>query len=305
MPSGHSGGSSGGHFGGGSFSHSGGYFGSSHSTVRSGGHFAGSGSFSSTRPIMHRPWYRPRVVVFGGRQVYLGTGRASAASVLGVLIVIALLVTAFLGFSWSDNESKLSAIRADYEKYHAMAEYAYAHPEYQHEAVVDDYEPYDMFGKYCIFYHFTSQDGHKVEGYSFYVYSFHEAAELKFNGVSLALDVPYSNSTAATDSVPLDYRDASLDDDDEYLDILESRDTTRVATFVLIGMSVLLILSSVLVRATASKATAEQIAADKQATTSTTNNQSTPTGTWRCDYCNTLNDNSKERCDACGATRQK
>jgi len=301
MPSGHGGGGfsggghSGGHFGGGSFSGS------------RGGHFGGARS--SAAMGIHRPWYSPRVMVFGGRTVYLGSGRASAVSVLSVFVVLTIIATIIAGAIWSDAKDKLETIKADYAFYHAMAENAAANTNYQTTGTVTGIERYEEGTKYCIFYTFKTTSGSStVEGYSFYVYDYASAAQLKSSGsVILALDTTVDKIIKTTDSVPLDYKDTTLDDDDEYLHYVTTRKVARVATLGLVAVSVVLILSAVLVPLTAKKATAEQIAESKNGTSTNANNdnQNTPAGTWRCAYCGTLNDNGKERCDGCGAKRQK
>ena len=307
MPSGHSSGGfshSSGHFSGGnsrSFSHSSGHFGGG-----SGSSFSSRGSFSGIRPT-HRPWYRPRVIVFGGRRVYLGTGRASAFSALGVLVVIALLVSAFLGFSWYNVEDTLSEQRSVYTYYQAMAQYAYDHPEYQYWADVDEPEEYNYSGKYCINYSFETTSGSNVvKGFSFFVYNFDEAFQIWDHGngkIKVALDCENTNIGSLADSVPLDYKDMTFEDDEEYVDNLNSRNSLRIGTFIMVGVSILLAAAAVLVPMTAKKATDEQIAAN-DSSTDDAKNKSTPEGTWRCSYCSALNDNSKERCDGCGAKRQ-
>ncbi|MCQ2381987.1 MAG: hypothetical protein MJ054_01645 [Clostridia bacterium] len=325
MPSGH--GSSGGHFGGGqfsggSFSHGGGQFGTNH-TIRSS---RSSSSSSGSRPI-YRPWYSPRVVVFGGRQVYLGTGRASAVSILGVLIIIAIIATVVMGIGWAackddynEYADKVKTIEADYKTYHEMANFAFSNPSWQGQGKVTSSDEFEHSGKYCIYYTFEAGNGEIVgDGYSFYVYDYATVLELKKNGVQLALECPYEKSNGRTDSVPLNYKDTTLQDDAEYLAYVELRDDAyleyrelskvlRIGTFVGIGVIVALVVADVMVKASANKATAEQVAANSQSVNNVSSgaqNQNTATGTWRCVYCGTLNDNSKERCDGCGAKRQK
>lgn len=325
MPSGHGASSGGGHFGGGhsSSSFGGGHFGGSRSSSSfGGGHFGGSRASFSPRP--HRPFYQPRVVVFGGRQVYLGTGRASAVSVLGILIAIAVIVTIFLGIGWANSndndyleyEAEINAIKSDYSKYQAMAKYASENVGYTVHGDVLYKEEFENSGKYCIKYTFDTPAGKVDNGFSFYVYTREQAIELEEHGVVLALEKPLLSANKFTDSVPLDYYGTALEDDAEYLyycDLYnesvaeqdDSKNFMRGAFLTSVGITVGLVLLYVLVNATAKKATAEQIAADKQGTTTSTDNKTIPTGTWRCEYCSTLNDNAKERCDGCGAKRQK
>ena len=300
MPSGHSGGhSGGGHFGGGSFSsHSGGHFGGSSfgSGVR--------GSFSGVRP--HRPWYSPRVVVFGGRQVYLNSGRASAGSILGVLITIGIIITAIMGFIWLDCNDKISTIQNDYAFYQTMANDAADNALYQTIGEVYDIKRYESSDKYCIFYTFKTFDNKTVEGYTYYVYDHSQALYLKDHGVVLDLDTTFNKSNATTDSVPLDFRNTKLEDDAEYNDYTSQRGFVSTGTWVVGGITLLLGIANLMIRATAGKATEEQIAAEQQSTMTNNNStQSTPAGTWRCGYCGTVNDNGKERCEGCGAMRQK
>ena len=329
MPSGHGASSGGGHFGGGhsSSSFGGGHFGGSCSSSSfGGGHFGGSHASFTPRP--RRPFYQPRVVFFGGRQVYLDSGRASTTSVLGVLIAIAVIVTIFLAFGWLGSGDDISeeqerwamemAYReSEYNQYHAMAEYADEHrDEYTTIGTVLFEEEGNNTGKYRIRYKFTAHDGTEVEdGFSYYVYTKTQIEEMG-NTVVLALEKKYLDSNRYTDSVPLDYKDTTLEDDAEYVywrdlynaaasETDDSKSFMRGAFLTSVGITVGLVLLYVLVNATAKKATAEQIAADKQGTTASTDTKTTPAGTWRCEYCSTLNDNSKERCDGCGATRQK
>ncbi|MBS7400921.1 MAG: hypothetical protein KIG16_00195 [Eubacteriales bacterium] len=324
MPSGHGASSGGGHFGGGhsSSSFGGGHFGGSRSSSSfGGGHFGGSRASFTPRP--HRPFYQPRVVFFGGHHVYLDSGRASTVSVLGVLIAIAVIVTIFLAFGWlgsgndvNEYQEEMNRIESDYDKYHKMAEYADEHSEYTTHGDVKYFEEYPGSGKYCIFYAFDTPNGRVEDGSSYYVYTKAEAEELKAYGVDLALEERHSISNRYTDSVPLGYKDTTLEDDAEYVyyrdlynaaasEADDSKGFMRGAFLTSVGVTVGLVLLYVLVNATAKKATAEQIAADKQGTTASTDTKTTPAGTWRCEYCSTLNDNSKERCDGCGATRQK
>lgn len=309
MPSGHSGGghSSGGHFSGGSFSRSssGHFGGSSHS---SSGHFGSShGSFSSgVRPYRpHRPWYGPRVVVFGGRQVYLSSGRASTVSILGVLIAIAIIVSVFLGISWGNIEETLSVQRDEYSYFRRIAQDADGNSAYQIVGTVTSIKEYKLSDRWCINYEFTLSNGLKNDGYSYFVYSYEEAKQMLDNvTVILASDTKNTMINDVTETVPLDYKDMEFEADEEYVANLDSRNSMRTGTFIMAGVAVLLVLAYVVTNATAKKATAEQIAENNNATTNT-QTASTPAGTWRCEYCNAINDNSKDRCDGCGAQRQK
>lgn len=294
MPSGH-GHSSGGHFGGGSFrSHSGGHFGGSRSSGSRGISFGGHG------------WHHPHVMFFFGRPVYMTSGRAGTVSVLGVLMVFAIIAAVLFGIGWYSYEEDLTTIREDYARYHQMAQSAAEDERYQIVGKVTDYAQYDFSGKYCIWYEFDVVD----DGYSYYVYSYDQVRKMQENGVLLALNNKKDEITYITDSVPLDFKDTVLEDDVEYVDYLGMRDFMRMGTLIAVGITVALILIAVLVPLTAKKATAEQIAESKKTdSANTTDNQNNAnsnanSGTWRCRYCNTVNDASKQSCEGCGAKRQ-
>ncbi|MBO5229442.1 MAG: hypothetical protein J6B20_01435 [Clostridia bacterium] len=305
MPSGRSGG---GHFGGGSRSFSGGHFGGSRSrSSHSGGHFGGSRSFGGSRAHIPSMRWRPHTTVIFGRPVYFGAGRAKAVSLLSILITIAIVAAVMLGLGWYSQEEDLKVIREDYAYYQAMAQYAADNDAYQTTGEVYDFEQYELGGKCCIFYRFDTSSGNTVEGYSFYVYNIEDVEYMLDNGVTLAISSKNTNITMSTDSIPLDYKDMALRDDAEYLDYAEQRDTMRLATIAVGVGAVVMILISAAVSVTAKKATKEQIEETAQAKSGTQNNQQnkteTPAGAWRCAYCNTLNDSSKEQCDGCGASR--
>lgn len=312
MPSGHG---SGGHFGGGSFgSHSGGHRIGSHSNSHSSSH-------SYSRPHSHvssrgyvpantwHGWRHPHVTVFCGRQVYLDSGRAGATSVLLIFLILGIIVSIIMGLGWAGANEDLDVTKKDYAYYNNLAMYASNNPDYQIEADVTGIEQHEDSDKWCVYYVFKTSSSANVEGYSFCVYSYEDAHALYVaKKVTLALDTKNDSITGYTDSVPLDYKDVSLEDHAEYADFLAESQTMRNFTFVSVGITAVLGAIAILIPLTAKKPTAEQLAESKNVNneTSTTNSNSngaTSTG-WRCVYCNTLNDNSKNSCDGCGAKRQ-
>lgn len=304
MPSGRG---SGGHFGGGARSFSGGHFGGATRSF-GGGHFGGSrrtGSSGGTRAHMPSMRWRPHTTVIFGRPVYFGAGRATATSLLTVLIVLAFFVSVLLGINWSSYEDDLSVICDDYHYYQEMAMNAQIDADYQVDGIVNRIEEYKDTGKYCIYYSFSTGVGGYTPGNSFYVYDEDTARYLKQHGVRLAVDDTYL--TVSTDSVPLDYLDTALEDDAEYMEYAKMRDAWRLGTILVAGLAVAMIIAKVVISLTAKKATEEQIAETEKAKAgqSTSATAEAPNGTWRCVYCNTLNDSTKTECDGCGAGRQK
>ena len=313
MPSGRSGGGSS-HFGGGSrsfggSSHFGGsrsFGGSSHfgRSRSSGGssHFGGSHSF---RPRLH---WRPHTTVVFGRPVYFGAGRSTAVSLLSIFIVIAVIATMLLGASWYSCEQDLAVINDNYVYYKNMAENAgYSK---QCLGTVTDIEQYQSTGKYRVLYKFNTYSYGSVEGYSFYVYNYPDAKKILDEGtIVLALDTDASSASYITDSVPLSYKDTSLKDDGEYLEYYGECIRQRALTFVAGGVAVALVVASLILSVTAKKATKEQLAENGEAKDTSKEGvdmaAKTSINGWRCEYCNSLNDNDKNTCDGCGAGRQK
>ena len=283
-------------------SHSSHSFGGSRSS-HSRGSFGGSRSY---RPTMR---WRPHTTIFFGRPIYLGTARARTVSVLGILTVLAILATVFLGFAWMVFQDEVDMIRDHYKDYTAIAEHAanYKNDSFRVEGTVTRFQEYKDSGKYRILYKFTVNGFTIEDGYSFYVYDRATAQDLYSQGtVMLALEVNKDTiSSIYVDSVPLDYWQTKLTDDAEYVENVALRNGVRLGTLVALGVVVLIIVSQIAIQATAKKATPEQIAANNADSNTASANQNTPTGTWRCGYCGTLNDDKHPSCEGCGAKRQK
>lgn len=299
MPSGGGHSSSGGHFGGGA----------SHS---SGGHFGGFRGSSGPSMHYHGGWHHPHVTLFFGRPVWISSARAGASSILSLFIVIGIMISVFTGIGWADANGKVNTCVRDYTFYHQLALDKADQPDYQIVAEVYRVEQnfYDE-NKYCIHYKFPTADGKdEVDGWSFFVYDYQTAENLKQNGVTLALDTKNDRIISTTDSVPLDYKDTVLTDDAEYVAFSGKINFWKTIFFVAIGATVLMVVASVAIPLTAKKATEEQLAEHQK------NNGSKAVGTanpataervapWRCEFCGSLNDSDKTKCDACGVTRQK
>lgn len=305
MPSirsgGHSGGSrsfSGGHFGGGFRGFSRGHS-SSGSRSFSGGHFGKSGSSSSSgyRPSLR---WRPHTTVVFGRSVYFGAGRSAAISLLSIFVTIGIIISVIIGSSWWSAESSLNEFVDGFHYYQQMAEYADENPDYQVYGRVYKIEPHGTTGIYCVYYNFNSYSN---EGFSFCAYDRSTAQALLDDGdIVLAIDDKKDNMTSDTDSVPLDFKDAVLSEDPDYKDLLAERNQWRLYGILAIGATVAMVVAALVLSTTAKKATQEQLAQDGKGST-TQAESTTPNGSWRCSYCNNLNDSSKTECDGCGAGR--
>lgn len=302
---------SGGHSSGGSRSFSSGHFGGGFRGFSSGHSSTGSRSFSSGHSRSsssrsssgYRPSFnwRPHTTVVFGRSVYFGAGRSAALSLLGVLLSIGVFICVIFGFNWHSAETDYSEFVDGFHYYQQMAQYAAENPEYQVIGRVSEIEPHGATGIYCVYYSF---DSYLNEGFSFCSYDRSTAEALLNNrDIVLAIDDRNDNITSDTDSVPLDFKDAVLAEDPDYQDFKAKRDQWRLFGALAIGGTVLVGGVALLVMLTAKKATKEQLAADGKTDASQTS--TTPNGSWRCEYCNSLNDTSKTECDGCGAGRQK
>ena len=268
--------------------------------------FGGSSRSAHYRPSLR---WRPHTTVIFGRPVYFGAGRAKASSILSLLLVIGIIASIAMGCMWVSANEDLRYIQDLFPYYADMIESAETNSRYQTEATVVGYEEYGDSGKYCFYYDFYGDSS--SDGFSFCHYSYEEVVALLGTKIIIALDTINTRVDEYTDSVPMMDKDyllaADMSNDMEYIDVAATRDGWKFGTLLAGGVTGLLIVASVIVSMTAQKATEEQIAETEKAKAgqSTSATAEAPNGTWRCVYCNTLNDSTKTECDGCGAGRQK
>lgn len=179
------------------------------SSSRSSG-FGSSGGFGGSSSFRPRG---PRYIHFGHRTLIITTGRQSAISVIAMLIVFALI--AIFGFSASKTSLKeeLLMVEEEYRYYQAMITRAESDDDYVWTAEVVDQKYDQQYGKYCIYYEFDTKNHVTVEGYTFYVYTLENLPRI---GSEIIIAVDKSPVDSETDSIPMDYKFTTLEDDGYY-----------------------------------------------------------------------------------------
>ena len=286
MPSGsHGGGGGGSHFGGGS----------------SGGSHFGGGSHSSGS---FRP-RGPRIIVFGGRRVYISSNRASAQSFLVILAFVLFFITTIFGICMAGNLSDIKTIERDYNRYQSMIEYAESHDGYIIDAEFETFHYNDEVDKYYFYYSFRTATGSEMRGYTYSIYTFEEVRALEELGtIKIAVDsVPV---TLSTDSIPIDYKNHTLEDDGEYANAKSAKTGTTVGFVVVLVAFVGTVVGLILTYTTAKPATEEiEKSLDKTSTEPNPTTAKQSELTWQCEYCGNVQSTSNSQCKQCGAPRRK
>ena len=275
------------------------------------GSFGGSRSFGSgsrgSRSFgsgSHRPTFRwrPHTTVVFGRSVYYGAGRSVAANIFTILLYLAFVPVIILSGLWYTYQSDMDVIADAYYEFHQVAVNADNNPDRQITAEVLSMYEYEDSGKYYLTYYFYAEDpdtgyNERVDGTTFYIYDYETASQYYSEGqIVLAIDSRVADFNSEVKTIPLDHKDMELKDDAEYAELMGPRNLYRALDIVVICLGVVGIVGSLVTSLTAKQATKEQLAESDGTKTSSANG-------WRCAYCNTLNDNDKNECSGCGASR--
>ena len=201
--------------------HSGSHGGSHHSSSH---HSSGSRSVSRSRRPMHFYIGRTRYVV-----------RSGASAFVSFLVIIMFFAIFGIFTSWalkSSADSTLKEIKADYIYYQNMISKANENPD---KLVIDGTVVSKFYNsaadKWYVTYFFIADDGMRVEGYTFSVYTAEEAFNFSVgDSIKLAVDGYPTNSL--TDSIPLDYADMPIEQDGEYMTFAGQRNGARTAMIV-------------------------------------------------------------------------
>lgn len=191
MPSGSHSGSFGSHSSGGSS------FGGSH---HSGGSHSSGGGFGT-------------IFFFGSRSYNFKNKWA----VILIFAAFFLLIVAFsLVASAASAKELIQKTETDYDYYQNMITFAEKNEDYLVTGKVKDKFFNQSAGKWFVTYIFKTTDGTEwVEGYTFSVYSANEAYNFII-GQDIELAVNSNPITKDTDSIPMDYKNMSLEKDGEY-----------------------------------------------------------------------------------------
>lgn len=282
MPSGSHGGSGGSHSSGGS---------------SFGGHSSHGGSFSSRpRGPMHFRW---------GRRVYvLPQKQSSIISKFIPWIVLSVFFAIFSSILLTSANYYLKKIRRDYDYYQDMIAVAEADENYIRTGYATDHFYNDDCGKWYFTYKIARDDsrGAWLEGYT---YSCYTREEIKNYPIDSTITIVVNSKvvTDKTDSIPLHYKDMSIERDGEYTSNLKSK---RIAlTLVIISGLTFTTLIVVEIRLVVKYKQPAPSSTSNNNPTDTTANKSTTPNTKvfkRCEYCGKVSkDENAEKCPNCGA----
>lgn len=274
-------------------SHGGGS-GGSHGGFSGGGFSRGGSSFGSSRGQSFRP-RGPRTVIFFGRPVILTSARQILLSIILMFGFFVVLATFAFGTSISSAKDHLKMIEEEQRYYLQMVADAELDPSLQTVGKVKAVYYQDDYDKYYIEYYLYDETGRSYEGYSFSVYNLTNAPK-KGSEILLAVDDADIDST--TDSVPMDYKNFTLEDDGEYMLYKSRLKYYTTGTVVLIIVIVALIGGCILVVATAKRKKEEQEEAEKKEQTKKAEEAQRKKF---CQYCGNRVNETDRNCPQCGA----
>ncbi len=283
--------------GGGHFSGGGGRFG--------GGHFGGSGRSSSTTSAKRGVRFGRPVFIYsiGRNSYYVGEKRRSLISGLFVFFMFAMFAFISTMGVFFNYKSDLDIIREDYARYGEIIRYAEEHPE---RIVNGAYESADYsvkLDKWCITYKFSYADQNNLSGYSFYVYSNSEIAQMRSSG-TIQIAVGNLTSEGQYDSIEMTFKNKQLTDDGEYNYALNKQKGYKVGMSIsgvlagglLVGIIVLSVLSF-----------KKDETAQAEVSANSTNGETVVTEKPQryCSYCGSKINENASSCPFCGAGENK
>lgn len=296
--------------GGGGGSHGGSRGGSSGGSRSGGSHGGGSIRFITHTRTRHSIKLRTRP---GRPDRYFDID--AIHSVVCVMLFILFMIFGSMACSASE---EIEFLQEDYAYYQNMITVAESDPDtYIVDAYVTSYSYRADFGKYYINYSipYTSYEyvhgyGYKnvnrsLAGYSFSVYTYEEAREL-YEERTIKVAVDMAKITSSTDSIPMDYRHMSIEQDGEYMTVLRSK-TKNTSILICLGVFTVgwftfFIIASNKVSKAYDKEEAEN-AKLRLNQKKTSERPATPDAS-HCQYCGTyLVKDNNIKCPACGATK--
>jgi len=292
MPSGRAGGSRGG--------------GGSHFGGSRGGRGRSSSGGGTYRSHHVRGLYNGRAVVFIGTRAnrrYISDGIYSVITLLGFIAFFLLfsLFGTFMNLNQINGDIKI--IEEDFLHYQDMIEDA----EYKESQGISGYIIYGTVesryrslnsDKWYLTYRFVADDGSIVDnGYTYSTYTWEQVKDISA-GDPILLALEYAPSNRYTDSIDMDFKNKTIEDDGDYIALLEEKQSTT-GICVTIGI---VILGIVVICVVLWKKNSKKV--DEEATTSTgTQTYQAPEQPKKnyCRYCGSVVPNGKTSCDNCGA----
>ena len=270
MPSGSHGGSRGSHGGGGSR-----------------GGFGGSRSSGGSRIST------PRVFIIGGIRYGLPTVWNTRFNVLNTCLGIVLFLLFFSVMTIVGSVSNIDQIKTDYMYYEDMIATAEADSRYVVEGIITD-KSLGEGGKWFFDYEFVADDGWKVPGYTYSIYTFDEIREFTI-GQTILIATNAINTTYMTDSIPIICKYKTVEDDAEYIDA-QNMKTGGIVFTCLLGAGVIAIITAQIVIVKKHKTISPQ---EEKTIASYIKKQKT------CAYCGSHLADNETQCTSCGAKTTK
>ncbi len=288
---------------------SGGHFGSSRSGGGSGSRltssFGGSRQRSVRTSVSNISFRSPirRTIHVSSSPIIIGGGNENIAvpliaKVLPVIFVAIFISICFLTIVLTGRggaSQNLKVIEQDYSFYYSMAQRAQNNSDYTTTAEITNIIKNPNGKKYCIEYEYTDVVFPK-EMYSFYVYSLQDIQTLGYNiGDVIVVALDEKNFNSLTDSVPIDYLNTTLKDDEEYL---QTKNKLTTYTAVLIIVSVLIVALTTLIIVKIVKNHKKKEAEQKQQEKT---EQEEKNKVRVCAYCGSFAETGVLKCESCGA----
>lgn len=283
---------------------------------RGGSHFSGGGSSRSSSSFggrsirgssygSHRGHHsifishgRPRRFRFG-HHYYIYTGRSQGVLSFSFVLVFILMMVAFISGSFvSSAKYQIKTIETDFVYYQDMIDYAEGKVESGDPRYIVDAEVTGRFynsqaDRYYVEYEIELGNGRTLKGETYACYTLEQAQQYRVgNTIRVALEnVP---PTLATDSVNVDYKYKTLDDDGEYLSSSKSLRNSRVVLWLSI-LAIIATIAFTVVYAYKKKELADEEKEKEK------KEDVIDSDTRICKYCGSICDKTAKKCPNCGA----
>ena len=288
----------------------------------SGGARVGGSSFGGSHSSHGGSWggYRHRGPIFfhfWGHRYVVPTRYSALISLFAVVMVFSIF---FIFGGWlmmSSGQSNMDLVKRDYDRYQVMIADATEANGLLVIGTIENRYYDDDAGKWYLTYSFPTNDGGKINGESYAVYTLAELNQPQYcvnAPIELALDRVPESEYDDVDSIPTDYANMPLERDGAYTTAKNTHKAGStmlwVACCVLGGSIVLNILIAVTTKKkVATNNNANQTTAT-ETTTATANNgtatAATPVDTDKyCEYCGSKLDTGATKCHLCGARVRK
>ncbi len=274
-----------------------------------GSHFSGGSPRNSrfrgsSRRV--RPFFTGPSVVFIGSRGYSFTSKRQVTLSLLIVLLFFMVVLSFVGgMMMNSNQNNVEIIKADYEKYNAMIEYAESNPEYIVQGRITGIFLDEGHSKYFYTYMIKTQYGSILHGNTFYTYTLDFIQSQEYSiGTTIMVAVDNYPVTLETDSIPMDFKNFTIDDDEEYQMALTSIRNGKIMLAVGVSVSSVTLLVAIIVFFTTKKVEKANQTASSYSTSGEDVFIEEKLEKNVCPYCGTRISPNSSNCPNCGAPRQ-